>query len=283
MPEEHIRALDQYRLIAPFLPPRDASLTAPYLWHTDLHGKNIFVSSIQGKAGKSSYHITDIIDWQHTAVAPLYLHARVPAFIERVGPEELPTNSTMPRYPENSSALSEKEKERVDREFYRQAFYYYWVQMTVCSNHSHYAALSDPACTLRTSPTRLAGHTWGHMWGNELLPFRSALLDVVDNWEAVAGSAVDGDHSLKCPINYSLDERERLELEMDEWNDGRLVLLRLMDMLGVDSQTFVHSGDVATVRAVNEELRRQFVNEGRMEEREEMEAAWPFYKGMQEL
>jgi hypothetical protein len=40
---------------------------------------------------------------------------------------------------------------------------------------------SQMGTPLRADPTRMASRTWGHLWSNELFPFRAALVNVADN------------------------------------------------------------------------------------------------------
>ena len=279
-PHEHLRSLDQYLQLAPYLLPADPALAASYLWHTDFHGRNIFVAPALDSSGKKVYQIVDVIDWQHVCAGPLYLQARVPEIMQQIGPAERSSSMAKPTLPGDFSSLLGEEKEAARKEYLCQLYYWYWMQITQRKNSRQFSALTDPGGLLRVNPTRLVGHTWGHMWGNELLPFRAALVDAVANWDIVTGA--DGTAPV-CPLHFSADEILQLETDLEEWNNGRASLFRLMDGLGVDSRGLVLSDSYETSRALNEELRKQFVDEGPIEEQDDRLAAWPFQDGVEHL
>ncbi|GAQ03163.1 hypothetical protein ALT_0484 [Aspergillus lentulus] len=74
MPSEYIDLIEKYLRVVPHLTQYDydagsADLLQPTVWHSDLHLNNVYV-------GLNTGTMTDIIDWQHTTVAPLILQAR---------------------------------------------------------------------------------------------------------------------------------------------------------------------------------------------------------------
>lgn len=78
--EKKQRAIETYLKLLSFLLPKDDSLASAHLWHSDLHGGNIFVDP------NDPTKIVELIDWQSTEIAPLYFQARQPQFIDHRGP-----------------------------------------------------------------------------------------------------------------------------------------------------------------------------------------------------
>ena len=75
-PSCHIKLLQKYLKVAPFLLPGDPVVVAPYIWHTDLHAGNIYVD--KGKA-------SSVVDWEGIWAAPLILRARHPRLVDYDG------------------------------------------------------------------------------------------------------------------------------------------------------------------------------------------------------
>jgi hypothetical protein len=85
-----IAVLNDFLKVAHFLLPKEPSIHAPVLWHSDLHHDNIFVD----EADPSK--ILSIIDWQATHIAPLFQQATTPAFLDFVGEKPAPGLSSHP-------------------------------------------------------------------------------------------------------------------------------------------------------------------------------------------
>lgn len=66
----HIKLLEDFKLILPFITPQKEEGVAPVLWHGDLHAGNLFVD--QDDPSK----ITSIIDWQGISLVPFFQQAR---------------------------------------------------------------------------------------------------------------------------------------------------------------------------------------------------------------
>ncbi|KAG2005570.1 protein kinase subdomain-containing protein PKL/CAK/Fmp29 [Coprinopsis cinerea AmutBmut pab1-1] len=85
IPSNHIRLLDQYDDIVPYLIAEDTSFHRPVLTLRDSHQNNIFLSH-EALERDGTIQISAVIDWQHTAVLPLYLTAFIPKFIQQAIP-----------------------------------------------------------------------------------------------------------------------------------------------------------------------------------------------------
>ena len=95
-------ALSNYLNVAKYLLPKEESLRASTLWHSDLHTNNLFVDP------KNPTKILGIIDWQCAHLSPLFLQARQPALIEFNGP--VPEGLGRIELPQNFGDLSANEQ-----------------------------------------------------------------------------------------------------------------------------------------------------------------------------
>ncbi|KXT03812.1 hypothetical protein AC578_712 [Pseudocercospora eumusae] len=104
--EKKLRAIEYYlRLYRHLLPP-DSAIQRPSAWHTDLHAANIYVDPA------NPTKITSIIDWQSTEVAPLFVQARQPYFLDHAGPQT--KGLDRPERPSNFPELSREEQWAAD-------------------------------------------------------------------------------------------------------------------------------------------------------------------------
>jgi hypothetical protein len=102
-----LRAVDLYLQIHKHVAPSDIDVRKPVIWHQDLHVENVFVDP------NAPTRVTSIIDWQSTEIAPLFVQARVPQFLEHDGPRA--EGLERPRLPPNFDALEPAEQQKVNR------------------------------------------------------------------------------------------------------------------------------------------------------------------------
>lgn len=103
-PSIHIRLLEQFLSIVPFILPKDQFISYPTLWHTDLHRDNIFVDPTNPS------NITSIIDWQSTSAKPFFMQARFPSILDCDWP--YPLGAVVPRLAENYDDLPQMLKSK---------------------------------------------------------------------------------------------------------------------------------------------------------------------------
>ncbi|PPJ50761.1 hypothetical protein CBER1_07477 [Cercospora berteroae] len=96
-----LKAVDCYSELLGVVPPSDPVLNRPCIWHSDLHVENVFVDP------EDPTHITSIIDWQSSEVAPLFIHARQPYLMDFDCDDTL--SLERPRKPDNHTELSPAE------------------------------------------------------------------------------------------------------------------------------------------------------------------------------
>lgn len=135
MPSEYLDLIEKYLLVAPHLTrceSESADLLQPTLWHSDLHLNNVYVDL-------DAETITDVIDWQHTTVAPLILRAKVPRMVQHISP--LPLSWVMPEKPDDYETLPEKDRLRADKLYESALYHKYYEVLTAKRNPRHYAAI----------------------------------------------------------------------------------------------------------------------------------------------
>ena len=101
--------LQNFLKVVKYLIPKDITQQRAVLWHTDLHLDNIFVKP------QDPSEITAIIDWQAVHIAPLFMQARRPAFLDlddAILQDSGLDDVDLPEYYEN---LSKADQEKVRR------------------------------------------------------------------------------------------------------------------------------------------------------------------------
>ena len=203
-PSDHIKNLDRYLLIASSLIPRNPALGHFRIRHPDLQLSNIIVS----RSPDSNLHVIGLIDWQHTSILPLFLHAGIPQQLQNdddIGSQSM----TRPSLPEKLDDLDET-KQSGKMELYRRRFvHYHYVKNTEEYNELHYAALTYPMGVLRR---RLFCHA-SDPWEGETLALKVALIQATKNWKTLTGGAP------QCPVVFEPDDvRETMKLDAEQQN-----------------------------------------------------------------
>lgn len=223
-PAVHIRTLNHYLSLAPYLiPSKDSFLSAFCLWHPDLNGSNLFVSESVDQDGLSSYDISDVIDWQHALIAPMYLQARMPSIIRQVGPKEgtinAPSNVTSLR--RRLDTLSQKELDILTRQALLHAYSANSLSVTLAST-SHLKTVVDPFHLVSSATDTLRSES--------LPPFRSALDAVINNWDGI-WTELHGGNAPPCPVQPDSDLLGALQDKHQIWADGRKFLNNIVEQV----------------------------------------------------
>ncbi len=80
---EHLRDLEYYTQMIPFLVPGVESLSTSVLWHPNLHANNIMVvEKKRTDDGMRQFDIVSILDWQNAWAGPMFLQLDVPDFLQ---------------------------------------------------------------------------------------------------------------------------------------------------------------------------------------------------------
>jgi hypothetical protein len=261
-PSDHIENLDRYLLIASSLIPRNPALSRFCIRHPDLQSGNIIVS----KSPDSDLHVVGLIDWQHTSILPLFLHAGIPQQLQNYN-DPISQSMTRPSLPEKLDDLNETQKSR-EMEFYRRRLiHYHYVKNTEEHNELHYAAKTAPMGVLRR---RLFGHA-SDMWEGETLELKVALIEATMNWERLTGGGSP------CPVVFNAkDVRKTVELEVKQ-RDLDESLEEFLKMTGYGREGWVPAGHYEEAMAFFKKMKEDGLAATESEEeRAQIAANWLF-------
>ncbi|TKX19758.1 hypothetical protein C1H76_7956 [Elsinoe australis] len=221
-PQDQIKALNAYlRLAHHLVPSHNPSLLRPTLRHPDLSPNNIFVSD--------KYEITGFIDWQHSAILPLFLHCGIPGSFQNHG-DPMSETLQMPELPLNFAELDEREQCNETELLKKRQTHYYYMVGTSVHNQPHLDALWDDTGNTRRRPYLHAREPWE----GDAISLKADLIRVVQRWPEVVKS-----DSLPCPISFSdqeIQECLRLEAEQEEADSTQAALI---DIVGCGQEGWV--------------------------------------------
>ncbi|KAL0957017.1 hypothetical protein HGRIS_003118 [Hohenbuehelia grisea] len=207
-PSDHIQNLDRYLRIVSMLIPKRSAFDYFCIRHPDLQPGNVIVSR---SPDSNSYIVVGLIDWQHSSILPLSLHAGIPRQLQNYG-DSAWSLMTEPSLPEKFDNLDDSQRQRELELYRRRLVHYHYIKYTEEDNILHYAFLMDHISMLRRRLFNLARAPWE----GETHALKVALMEATKNWESVAGEGPP------CPIVFdNHDVRKTMELdvklrEMDE-------------------------------------------------------------------
>lgn len=193
-PSDHANNLRRYLRLAPSLVPDDDPLSTFCIRHPDLTDSNLKVSidSISGLP-----QIISVLDWQHAAVLPLFLHAGMPDVIQNEE-DEVSRGMTKPKLPDDFDKLSEEEQAWEMELLRRRLVHYHYNLSTAAHNRIHHKGLVYPLNNFRR---RIFNHAIA-AWEGETIKLLYALIDMVFGWASFAKD----DGTLACPVVFTEDE-----------------------------------------------------------------------------
>jgi hypothetical protein len=261
-PSDHIENLNRYLLIASSIIPRNRILGFFCIRHPDPQPSNIIVS----RSANSNLHIVGLIDWQHTSILPLFLHAGIPQRLQNYD-DPISQSMVRPSLPENLNDLDEAEQSR-EKEFYRRRLvHYHYVKNTEEYNIFHSVALGDPMDGLRR---RLFFHA-SDPWEGETLELKVALIAATENWDTLTGGG------LPCPIAFDAEDvRKTKKLDKEQRGvDETLEACQNMIPFAPDGWVPVEDYEEA-VRCCKQLKTDALAAAESEEERAQIAAHWPF-------
>ena len=173
-PSDHANDLDRY-LLAPSLVPDDDSLSAFCIRHPDLNTGNLKVS-----IDSNGVQILSMLDWQHSAVLPLFLHAGMPDDIQNDG-DEVSRRLTKPTLSDDFDKLSQEEQRQEMELLRRRRVYYHYNVSTAAYNKVHHKGLVYPLNTFRR---RIFNHATAP-WEGETIKLLWSLIELMMDWESL--------------------------------------------------------------------------------------------------
>ena len=219
---------------------------------------NIFVSQ------EDHTRIMCLIDWQSTSISPLFLQARWPAFLSppegyREGPEH-------PKLPENFDDLDADEKEialfKHDRATSAKAY----EVATYLNNHSAYTARWEIFNPLREHFSRI-----GDTWDDGVVPIRTCLIRIVENWEQMGFPD-------SCPIHFTSAEIASHEIRLSEYTQWHEIQDFAQNYLDTDAEGWIPPGaDWVKNQLQNKALLELIIERLKTRKPEgEVRRMWPF-------
>ena len=242
-PSDHANNLSRYLLLAPSLVPDDNSLTAFCIRHPDLNLENLKVS-----IGSSGLQIRSVLDWQHAAVLPLFLHAGMPYDIQNEE-DEVSRSMVEPNLPDDFDKLS-KEGQTWEKELHRRRLVHYHYNLsTAAYNRVHHRGLVYPFSNFRRRIFNYATAPWE----GETIKLLWALIEMVDNWERFAKD------DRPCPVVFTPDEVDaamKLDkaLESAEKNERTLE-----NHVGYGPETWVPVANYEKALASGQEMKQKML------------------------
>lgn len=240
-PLDHVKNLGRYLRLAPSLVPEDDSLSSFCIRHPDLTDSNIKVST-----NPSGLQILSILDWQHTAVLPLFLHAGMPEVIQNEE-DEVSRSMVTPELPDDFDELPE-EKQEWERELLRRRLVHYHYNLSTATyNRIHHKGL---VYSLNPFRRRIFIHATA-MWEGETIKLLYALIDMVSGWESFAKDGTP------CPVVFTEDEKaaaERLYQALAIADNGERLL---RENVGYGEETWVPATHYKDARAFGQEIKRR--------------------------
>ena len=263
-PSEATSLLERYLKIANAMipvhdPETSKHVTLSTLWHPDLHLDNVFVDP-------NSKKLTSIIDWQWTAVLPLYYQSGIPRAFESPGP--VLDGAQLSQLPRDYATLPQEERTRIDVMRQSEACQKFYEIETSFKNPRHWAALQLDNLDLRRRPTRLALGLWD---SKNLFFFRKALMEIKEQWTELCPD------SGQCPINFSKEELD-LHVYEEENQQGIGGVLKLFkDRWSLSTDGMVDPADFAQTKAAIDEYRKVFLESADDEAEKALFAKlWPY-------
>lgn len=257
--EEHSSLMEKtvklIRLLASH--PSIVKSSAPLLWHPDLHLGNIFVRNDDPTI------IEGIIDWQSTELAPLFLQARVPAFLKP--PKNFVRGIQAPQLPENFDSLDEIQQQRAMLEKDLASRWKIYEMYTLMNNRDAYDALGVDRrlweVFARCSQT-----------AESVIPLRANLIRIAEDWSQL-------DLPGECPFSFTEVELQEHGESMKLHEDRIYLQTLIRDQLDTDDDGWVPLHEWESTRAENQRLLDTFI-ETMAEELTKDEAIkmWPFFE-----
>jgi hypothetical protein len=264
-PSDHANNLRRYLLLAPSLVPDDDFLTAFCIRHPDLNLENVKVSR-----DSSGLQIRSVLDWQHAAVLPLFLHAGMPYDIQNEE-DEVSRRMTKPKLPDDFDELSQDEQRLEKNLLRRRLIHYDYVLSTAVYNRVHHKGLVYP---LGNFCCRIFNYA-SAPWEGETIKLQLALIEMVVGWERFVKDGTP------CPLVFTPDEIDAAvklgkELEIAEENERTL-----RNLVGYGPETWVPVAEyekaMATGQAMKQKMLEVYSEDEVMtdEKRALIVACWP--------
>lgn len=194
-PRNHMRNLEDFVQVAPYLAPREEWLCRPTLRHPDLRPDNIIISD--------DFEVTGIIDWQHCTALPLFLQAGIPMDLQGYG--DLEEGLIKPQLPADEDEADEDEQD-VEGEKYRQRHVHFcYMDGTAKKNKRLFDALMHERESFRKT---ICAHA-AAPWEGTNVSLQRDLIHLTQHWEAIVREKrPNSEAPPPCPLAFEEQEVE---------------------------------------------------------------------------
>lgn len=256
IPQNHLRLLDQYDSIAKYFIPSDERLHRPTFTLRDSNQGNIFLSR-EALERDGTIEISAVIDWQHTAVLPLYLTALIPRFIEQVEP-----------------APGQAEEDlRKETAYLRKAYHALYQDTGLDVVWASALSFGDKFSMAQQLPSAAQ-----FCWHGGYVKLKRLLIRAATEWDKIVGPGIPcplGPETFSKEAIAQAEEEERTWMEMEDAREG------IEKAVGIENDGWVRSEDYDKAVGVNEVLREAWVESLEKEERHGLGGVdpveiWPF-------
>ena len=253
--------LQNYIKVAPFLLPKDRTLSKPVLWHSDLHGDNIFVNPSQPT------EIFTIIDWQAVNLSPLFLQARHPALIEFEGPT--PDGFQSINLPENFDDLSPEEQLEAKKLRAAQSLYkLYEIELI------HQCFDIARALRFRGSLSGQITGLSGSIFSDGEPIVQGMLMRLQEEWLTCVGLSVP------CPLSFTMGEKDQQREDEAKWSKGVELMDEFLGQVGAywGWDGWVNHNNYEVMKERLERCREDFLSRHSVTDKEKRQwmEVWPF-------
>ena len=256
--------LKSYLQIAPDLvPKRDEHMIRPSIRHPDLQPNNVFVSQ--------NLEITGLIDWQHCAILPLFLHAGIPGSLQNYG-DTVSESLETPQLPANFDEEDEAEQLKQVLVLRKRQLHYNYVKETMRLCPSHGKALIDYPCIMRRKLFRHASEPWE----GDSVGLKTDLVELTKQWPKIV-LPIPNAFQVKCPIEFSTQEASETLCLAAAMETADSQFQSCLDIIGVGPEGWVPADQYAKARQREEKLKADTLQEAESEqERKQMNEHWIF-------
>ena len=263
--DKKLKALNCYLKMVPYLLPTDPTIQSSCLWHSDLHGENIFVNP------NKPAEVVGIIDWQSVSLEPLFTRNQQPYFLDHEG---TPTKGLeCPPYPENLDQMDHRVSRKARALYFDQVAAVYYrclVSRQMRRLHRAFEFQETPSFDLLSS-------AWSLLIDGEAL-YMAQVRDMEPRWAELPGVQTRG--TPPFPLQFSEEERAGIEASLESSMEGMLAMKRVKVALGkwwpergLISHELVEDSITALREAKKQVIAHHATNE---DEQREWEACWPF-------
>lgn len=234
------------------------AVSAPTLWHSDLHLGNIYVSD------QDPTQIVSLIDWQGVVISPILCQVRFPPFL--TVDQGYQIGNQVPRLPENIDEMPEEDRQFALFQHEQRLMAKIYEGNLGLTHKNAYRALQLP------SFFRELFIRCGEVSTEGVAPLRECLIHISEVWEEAGFLG-------PCPISFSSQELKRHACEFEEYETYHRIREGAQEFLGTDSEGwFSPMENFDEKKQLNRKLRQQIIDDcaeyGKTQD--EIRAMWPF-------